>query len=300
MATIAALIAGRRERAQVQAAVQGRADVVYCDTGAAVADAATNNRAAAIVALWDAHGRSQVPAILSLRKRLPALPIYVCCEVGRVDVQEIARAGSAGIKSTILHGPEEAWIALEDMPEATERDRVAHGVLHTTDRIIPIPAKRLFRFALAHVRPRPTVEAAAAVFGVPRSTLFAQFAAARLPAPGELISWARLLFAGFVLEAWGRSVDWTALRAGLESGAALRALLKRKTGLRPQELLACGGYFHLMQRFERALWTPPPDHETPSPSRLQNSVTADSRVPVIDTSISNTRGNVASKDANTA
>jgi transcriptional regulator GlxA family with amidase domain len=56
-----------------------------------------------------------------------------------------------------------------------------------------------------------------------------------------MIQWCRLLIAARMLEDPGRAVEHVALLLDFPSGASLRNMLKRYTGLRPLEIRENGG-----------------------------------------------------------
>jgi AraC-like DNA-binding protein len=89
--------------------------------------------------------------------------------------------------------------------------------------------------------------------GVHRKTLVDRLKAAHLPSPRAMIGWCRLLMAARLLDDPGRTVEQVALKLDFPSGAALRNMFKRYTGLRTTEVRENGGVRCLLHAFKREL-----------------------------------------------
>jgi AraC-like DNA-binding protein len=68
-----------------------------------------------------------------------------------------------------------------------------------------------------------------------------------------MIGWCRLLIAARVLDDPGRTVEQVALKLDFPSGAALRNMFKRYTGLRTTEVRENGGVRCLVHVLKREL-----------------------------------------------
>jgi transcriptional regulator GlxA family with amidase domain len=111
----------------------------------------------------------------------------------------------------------------------------------------------MFEFCLAYPERATSVQAVAHVLGVHRKTLVNYCAQASLPPPGAVIAWCRLLLVGHFLETPGRTVEGIALRVEFASATALRNMLRRYTGLRPQQVRERGGLRCIVDAFRRSL-----------------------------------------------
>ncbi len=89
--------------------------------------------------------------------------------------------------------------------------------------------------------------------GVHRKTLVDRLKAARMPSPRAMIGWCRLLIAARMLDDPGRTVEQVALKLDFPSGAALRNMFKRYTGLRTTEVRENGGVRCLIHAFKHEL-----------------------------------------------
>jgi AraC-like DNA-binding protein len=256
MATVAVLMLGSQERARVQNVLHGRTEVAFCDTDAELLHTAAEPDAV-IIALVPGHTASRVATIAALRARSPKLPIFAYCGLDHPDVQGIVRATQAGINDVVLYGAEEAWIVLRTIAGESDCERVAHTVFREADHLVPEVAKPVFRHALRHIHPHATVGELAVTLGITRQALAGRLKRAELPTPRSIISWSRLLFAACVLDGRACTVERAAARAGFESAAALRHMLRAYTGgLRPEELRKRGGLTYLVGHFTCALGTP--------------------------------------------
>jgi AraC-like DNA-binding protein len=109
------------------------------------------------------------------------------------------------------------------------------------------------RYCLEHARRDLSVEEVAAAMGVHRKTLVDRLRAARLPPPRAMIGWCRLLMAARMLDDPARTVEQVALKLDFPSGAALRNMFKRYTGLRTAEVRENGGVRCLVHAFKQEI-----------------------------------------------
>jgi AraC-like DNA-binding protein len=108
------------------------------------------------------------------------------------------------------------------------------------------------------------VRALADALGVHRKTVFNRCAQAGFLAPAEMLLWARLCLAGYLLETTGHTVESMSLDLGYPSPTALRNTMKRYTGLRPTAVRSGGGLALVIARLGARLQRLPATIETPS------------------------------------
>jgi AraC-like DNA-binding protein len=108
------------------------------------------------------------------------------------------------------------------------------------------------RFAMDRVHQRLSAEHFATALGLSRPFLSERLKASGLPSAGHLLTWARLLHAGFWLEEPGRTGESVSRQLEYSSGAAFRRALKLYTGATPTEVARDGGLgFVLARLFEK-------------------------------------------------
>jgi AraC-like DNA-binding protein len=202
---------------------------------------ATHRMGTVIVELRDSLGNTTVPLVQMLRRDYPSLPILAYCELTPDQVKEIPALVRAGADGVLLKGIDDVGAALRGTLSRSASDRVADEALQGLRRFIPKVEEPVLAYCLRHAYRPITVSEVAGALGVHRKTLCNRAIEAGLPTPSALISWCRLLHAARLLDDGGRSVERTARALGFGSGAALRNMLRRYTGLRPSELRQRGG-----------------------------------------------------------
>lgn len=189
----------------------------------------------------DGHGRTTVPIVQMLRRDFPSLPILAYCQLTPEQVKEIPALVRAGADGVLLKDVDDVGTAIRRALARSASERITDEVLRQLMSIIPKVEEPVLTYCLRYAYRPITVGEVASALGVHRKTLCNRASVAGLPTPSALISWCRLLHAARLLDDAGRSVERTALVLGFGSGAALRNMLRRYTGLRPTELRTRGG-----------------------------------------------------------
>lgn len=226
---------------RLELALRGSATVERCTAAELVARSVSSHPAAAIVALRDAAGRTLVPLLGTLSRRIPGLALLAHCAHGRVDVDELVAAGRAGASAVIVDGVTDAAAALAPQLTLADRTRMAAAVRRAAGARLPGMVGRIVDHCLARADEALRVAHVAAAFSVSRRTLTSWTTRAGLPCPSALITWCRLLVAADRLASGGSSVERVALELDFASASAMRNLLRRYTGLRPADVRAGGG-----------------------------------------------------------
>jgi AraC-like DNA-binding protein len=209
-----------------------------------------------VVAPWDAAGTRVALLLRLVRDRLPSVPIAIYCPLAPDAVREIVALAKAGADEVILRAGDDHVAAAWSRLLVSVRRRAANEVLEAMHTLLPPEVEPIASYCLERAPAGPSVAEVAAAFHIHRKTLANRMAAAGLPPPACLISWCRLLLAARLLEDPGRAVERVALELGFGSGAALRNMLRRYTGLRPSELREHGGMRCLLDRFKESALHP--------------------------------------------
>jgi AraC-like DNA-binding protein len=252
--SIVALLHDRASRARLTDALRGRAGITFCATAPELLAAIAAHPAyAAVVELSAGEAPSAAPLIRTVRDRFPSVPVLAYCgALTPGTAREIHHAARAGARELVLRGEDEGARIRAAVARA-EGDSLAALVDRRLAPLVPGDARAVFRQALLRAdRPIP-VTALARRLGVHRKTLAGRLARGGHPAPSRIVGWCRLLVAARRLEDPRRSVERVAAELGFASGAALRNMLRRYTGLRPADVRAAGGVEPVLRALERSL-----------------------------------------------
>jgi AraC-like DNA-binding protein len=253
---VLALITGKLERLRISTAVRGHALVEFVGTASElltqIADASALPLAV-IVEPRDCDARPTADLVRQLAAAHPRLPIVGYCRAGYEHSRDILDLGLAGVHELLFHGIDDSGVALRGVLTSASQACAATQVLRAIAADVPTPLLPLFEFCLAYPERATSVQAVAHVLGVHRKTLVNHCAQASLPPPGAVIAWCRLLLVGHFLETPGRTVEGIALRVEFASATALRNMLRRYTGLRPQQVRERGGLRCIVESFRRSL-----------------------------------------------
>ena len=253
---VLALITGRLERLRIATAVREQAVTHFVTTVGELLARLGAERAlplALVVEPRDAAGRSTAPVVREIVGAYPDLPVIGYCHAGYEHSRDILDLGSAGAHELLFHNIDDSGVALRAVLASAGQACAAAQVLREIAGDVPAALLPLFEFCLAYPERASSVQAVAHVLGVHRKTLVNYCAQASLPPPGALIAWCRLLLVGHFLEMPGRTVERIALRLEFASATALRNMLRRYTGLRPQQVREHGGLQCVVEAFRRSL-----------------------------------------------
>ena len=251
-----ALITGRLERLRIATAVREHAVAHFVTTVDELLPRLGAERdlpLALIVEPRDAAGRSTTALVREIVAAHPDLPVIGYCRAGYEYSRDILDLGSAGAHELLFHDIDDSGVALRAVLTSAGQACAAAQVLRAIAGDVPAALLPLFEFCLAYPERASSVQAVAHVLGVHRKTLVNYCAQASLPPPGALIAWCRLLLVGHFLQMPGRTVEGVALRLEFASATALRNMLRRYTGLRPQQVREHGGLRCVVEAFRRSL-----------------------------------------------
>lgn len=211
-----------------------------------------------VVAPWDASGARVAPILREIRDRLPSVPVVVYCTLGAAAVREIVALAKSGADEVILRGIDDDSSEIWSRLLVSVHRRAADQALLALRPLLPNEVEPIVSYCLERAEKGVRVEEVAAALHLHRRTLVHRMATAGMPAPSSLISWCRLLLAARLLEDPGRAVEQVALTLGYSSGAALRNMMRRYTGLRPSELREHGGLQCVVQLLRSSIEAPKP------------------------------------------
>jgi AraC-like DNA-binding protein len=253
-APAAALLFDRIVRARVSDALRSYATVDFVETPSHLLQRLTAGPVSlVIVECRDRQGRPTLPTVQAIRNGYPSVPIIAYMSLRQTPSSDILAMAHAGVHELIISGFDDEGVALRAVAESASRRCAATRVLEALRDDLPPSAVPFLQFCLERVWQTPTVAEAAEYLGVHRKTLIYRLRRTKLPSPRAMIAWCRLFVAGHMLEDRRRSVAHVALALDFTSGAALRGMLHRYTGLRPQQVRELGGLDAVLGAFRRVL-----------------------------------------------
>jgi transcriptional regulator GlxA family with amidase domain len=159
----------------------------------------------------------------------------------------------AGADDVLVRGVDDERATLSRILADARGSRTTFDVLQAVAPLLNAEGASILAYCLEHANRALTVEMMARDLGVHRKTLVNRLAAAHLPVPSVLVAWCRLLLAARLMEDESRATEQIAFALDFGSGAALRNMLRRYTGLRPNEIRANGGLSCVVAHFLNAL-----------------------------------------------
>jgi AraC-like DNA-binding protein len=237
-----ALLLDRRARARALEALRSLYTTVFVDDAdQLIARVSSGPLSLVILESRDRDGRSTLPAIHKIRSGFPSVPVIAYACPGHTRSSEVMAMAHAGAHELIIQGFDDAGISLRAAAESATRQCAGTRVMAALVLELPREVRPFVAFCLERACPRPTVAAAAAYLGVDRRTVTRRLRRHLGITPGVAISWCRLFVAGHLLEDPHRPVSQVALALDFGSSAALRGMLRRYTGLRPNQVREQGG-----------------------------------------------------------
>lgn len=255
--TAAVLVRDGPGRAHLRAALRTKAAVLSCERIEDLLQVLAAHRVDVIViSPWDAQGARVAPVLRDIRTRWPSVPVAVYCSLAADAVREVVALAKSGADDVIFQGSDDQSQALWSRLLVSVSRRAADQALSALQPVLPAAVEPIVSYCLERAEKGVSVQKVAAAMQLHRRTLVNRLAAAGMPAPSSTISWCRLLVAARLLEDPGRAVEQVALALGFSSGAALRNMLRRYTGLRPSELRAQGGLQCVVRLFKNVIASP--------------------------------------------
>lgn len=186
---------------------------------------------AANLVLWQLaaspNAASTLPSTFrKVRSVLPSTPIVLYCAVAPAVAQLIVLAAKLGVHRAALRGYDDLGRVLTDALHESRCRRASDEILQhlrVHDSVRPVVAYCL-RQAFYSVL---SVDRLARVFQVDRKTLYNHLRQSGLPATSALISWSRLLTAGWLLDHGDRTVANVARALHFASASEFRGMLSR-------------------------------------------------------------------------
>lgn len=225
-------------RARIEAALDGNADILWCESFAGVTSACAAGRRPTVVIL-DARDPAGVAAgtvAATLANISPETTVVLYATHQEIVAGALS---SPAITELLVAGDSDGRFFVRTiMLNAVKRiaaNRVVRGLAsRVPGSILPFAESAVRQPSIA------TVEAVAQHLGVHRQTLATWCRKENFMRPEELLVWCRVLLVGAMLEQTDHSVATLAVDFDFPSPVALRNQLKRYTGMTAQEIRSAG------------------------------------------------------------
>jgi AraC-like DNA-binding protein len=214
------------------------------------------DRAGALVMLApsrDAAGVDAIRLIETTARQRPQVAIVGLASRTQSHADELLALARAGVHA-LLFDEDRRWplVARRAILEAATRCR-GRGLWDEVAPYTPARVRPLVAYGLHHGHESLSVDAAARALGLHRKTLAERCQLSRSLPPQLMLGWCRMMAAAVLLEDRGRLVDHIAHELDFASGTAFRNMLKRYTGLNPNELRAVGPVAEMTRQFRAAI-----------------------------------------------
>ena len=249
---IAALVLGRLDRARLQDAVRGRAQLEQVETVGALEHLVARSvpRVAAVIAEpFDAQRTPTAPLLARLRAEYPGVALIGYCQPGHKHSKEIIALANAGVHELVFRGVDDSAATFQQTLARASQSSAAREVLNALRPLIAPEAIWIVEATVQYAWPELNSRELAQALGMNVKTLVKHCRSGGLPSPGALLNWIRLMVVAYLLEAEGRVLEHVAASFGLESASPLRNLMKRYTGLRAREVRSDGGLKVVIEAF---------------------------------------------------
>jgi AraC-like DNA-binding protein len=214
---------------------------------------ASDGLANANVVLWHLGPSSHTAVTLGstlrkVRAVMPLTPIVLYCQVAPAVAQLVLLAARLGVHRAALRGYHDLGRVLADTLRECRNGRACEEILEhlrLDEGVLPVVAYCL-RHAFDSVL---SVDRLARAFQVDRKTLHNHLRRGGLPTAASLISWSRLLAAGWLLEDRQRTVSSVARALHFSSASELRGMLSRYVHRTATEVRSAGALTEIASAF---------------------------------------------------
>lgn len=250
---VAALLVDPRMRARIRDAASTRVDIDFVTRVSDLRGSILGGVRLVILDVRDVDGTDVAPTLRWLRASYPFLPVLVYSELRDASSRDVLRMARAGASQLVIRDLHDTRSDLRAALDLADDDAVADLAIAALGRAVGSDAWSIVEHCLQHARDAERVEDVARALGVTRKTLALRLREAGLPSPKEIVFWARLLLATYLMGQPRHSIEWIAHELGFASGAALHNATRRHTGLGLREIRRRGGFVYVLARFGEML-----------------------------------------------
>ena len=246
--TVATLIAADTDRISFASTLRRELNARFCADSMELRSLVTAGAVDAIVADLETARRASVwSAIRAAVDPHPAIPVLLWLSLTGRDMRDlVALATETKPDAVIIREIDDGSLIIADAIRSARDGNATRRIMGAIERIVS-PSLRTVLVCAARDAERPlTIHRVAASAGLTRRALCDRLAAAGLPSARDVIHWLRLLHVAARLEMPRATVEQVAERMRFVWSGALCQLLRRMTGLTPQQLRDAGGLEYLL------------------------------------------------------
>jgi AraC-like DNA-binding protein len=253
MAYIAALLPNEADREALSAASPPH-QLVWADSWRELQKVVRRQPIALVV--MDLHAEARKDGALRVFRFTQRFPLTPVIAWGDADGRELFRLGKAGAADVVVsRSADDATVVREILTSSLGRGLGAMLAARLRERV-DVDGRELVRYAADRIPQQIQVPELAAAFDVSISTLERRCERWKLPTPGRLLLWLRVLHGLRWLMEPGRSVESVGYQLGYSSGAAFRRAIKATIGGRPTPLRNEDGFERAVVQFVSECGTP--------------------------------------------
>lgn len=246
MGVLATLLLDPARIQRLRLGIRDRHQIVPCSSWEAFTEACDSLpvRVAVVDLFADRHANFE--QIRRVRQRNPRLALiaYVTPTLDRVH--DLFDAGRYGFDALLLTGRDDEprrLLAAVEQAEARALTGLLRGLLGELS-----PAGRdALLLAVTRAPERLSVSGLARLLALPTRSVSKRLAEDRLPPARRLLTWGRLIVAGYMLEDPHRSADRVAAALAFPSGSAFRNLCQRYLHATPGDIRRRGGATYVVK-----------------------------------------------------
>ncbi len=206
--------------------------------------------AGCILDVFDPDVPISPPVLRQIRRRHPAVAIVVYSDFTSREM-ELYHLGLMEVDGVLRAEERPSPWEIRGAVEEALGNALARVVVDAVSDKIPPLIRECLRWGIQHPDGPPRVGELTEALGVPYRTLLRECRAQRVPPPGLLLLWGRLLLAAHLLDRPGATVDRAAYRVGYSTGGALRKAFRRHLGCSATGLRKRGGFSWALERFRQ-------------------------------------------------
>lgn len=240
MARLLALLPDPIARARLLAALELDAGAPHpvCFAGSWSEMCCTAGAGPIHLAIFDPYtgGRFQGDECTRFSRAFPSMPLLPYTRFPSSGARDLLHLSSLGVRDMVTRDHD------DDRPglHAAIAQSLAHGVATATlaalEDVIPTRLAPVVHYLLSNAHQPLALEELARAHHRHPKTLREQLQKNRLPPPGKLIVWMRLIHAGHLLEDRSRSLENVVRTLDFPSSSALRNQMHRYVGISPGDL----------------------------------------------------------------
>ena len=257
VATVAALVPGRRERARVQTALDGRAQVRFASTSeelrALVGGSDDGSLIAVLVEARDATGTPTSALVRELVAERPSTPVVAICDGAAGLSRDLLDLARAGTHEVVIRGHGDDGFPLWAAIESGQRASAGSRTLALIGGAMPVELKAMLELCVYYPAESRSVTRVARALGLHRKTLVNHCTRAGFPPPGTVINWCRVLHATVLLSTTSRPVDQIARLLAFPSPSAFRNVFRRYAAAIPSDVRDAAGLKRVVERWRESV-----------------------------------------------